>query len=215
VLELHVFLDGGSIWLILWIVLTILDKIWLDIVIVNIWFEYLIRIRYRIFNIWTLIRADLNPSKWIRSRIWPENIRTVFTLTYLHAMQPYLSSELSTSHQGCLMQQSLCSAALISTAYQPWYSVFLSQQNSHSRLISRRNILPNEMNAIRYCITVDEYDGGGWRENYMKYRVHCCMRFLSTREDPSILHPAVERRRLNKILRYTPSVLHPCKTVLN
>jgi hypothetical protein len=31
---------------------------------------------------------------------------------------------------------SLCSAELISTVYQPWNSVFLSQQNSHSRLIS-------------------------------------------------------------------------------
>jgi hypothetical protein len=38
-----------------------------------------------------------------------------------------------------------CSAALISTAYQPWYSVFLSQQNSHSRLISCRNSLPNRV----------------------------------------------------------------------
>jgi hypothetical protein len=37
-------------------------------------------------------------------------------------------------------------AELISMAYQPWYSVFLSQQNSHSRLISRRNSLPNRVN---------------------------------------------------------------------
>jgi hypothetical protein len=31
-----------------------------------------------------------------------------------------------------------CSAELISTAYQPWNSVFLSQQISHSRLISKK-----------------------------------------------------------------------------
>jgi hypothetical protein len=31
-----------------------------------------------------------------------------------------------------------CSAELISTAYQPWNSVFLSQQISHSRLISQK-----------------------------------------------------------------------------
>jgi hypothetical protein len=34
--------------------------------------------------------------------------------------------------------RSTCSAELISTAYQPWNSVFLSQQNSHSRLISKK-----------------------------------------------------------------------------
>jgi hypothetical protein len=34
--------------------------------------------------------------------------------------------------------QSPCSAELISTAYQPWNSVFLSQQISHSRLISQK-----------------------------------------------------------------------------
>jgi hypothetical protein len=33
---------------------------------------------------------------------------------------------------------SSCSAELISTAYQPWNSVFLSQQNSHSRFISHK-----------------------------------------------------------------------------
>jgi hypothetical protein len=38
-----------------------------------------------------------------------------------------------------------CSAELISTAYQPWNSVFLSHQNSHSRLISRINSLPNRV----------------------------------------------------------------------
>jgi hypothetical protein len=42
-----------------------------------------------------------------------------------------------------------CSAELISTAYQPWNSVFLSQKNSHSRLISRRNSLPNEVSVIQ------------------------------------------------------------------
>jgi hypothetical protein len=36
-----------------------------------------------------------------------------------------------------------CSAELISIAYQPWNSVFLSQQISHSRLISQKNSLPN------------------------------------------------------------------------
>jgi hypothetical protein len=36
-----------------------------------------------------------------------------------------------------------CSTELISTAYQPWNSVFLSQQISHSRLISQKNSLPN------------------------------------------------------------------------
>jgi hypothetical protein len=43
-----------------------------------------------------------------------------------------------------------CSAELISMAYQPWNSVFLSQQISHSRLISqkkKKNSLPNR--AVR------------------------------------------------------------------
>jgi hypothetical protein len=41
-----------------------------------------------------------------------------------------------------------CSAELISTAYQPWNSVFLSQQISHSRLISQKNSLPNRAFAF-------------------------------------------------------------------
>jgi hypothetical protein len=32
---------------------------------------------------------------------------------------------------------------LISLAYQPWYNVFLSQQNNISRFISRKNHQPN------------------------------------------------------------------------
>jgi hypothetical protein len=40
-----------------------------------------------------------------------------------------------------------CSAELISTAYQPWNSIFLSQQISHSRLINQKNSLPNR--AVR------------------------------------------------------------------
>jgi hypothetical protein len=35
-------------------------------------------------------------------------------------------------------QTTPCSAELISTAYQPWNSIFLSQQISHSRLISQK-----------------------------------------------------------------------------
>jgi hypothetical protein len=42
-----------------------------------------------------------------------------------------------------IIKQTPCSAELISTAYQPWNSVFLSQQISHSRLISQKNSLPN------------------------------------------------------------------------
>jgi hypothetical protein len=38
----------------------------------------------------------------------------------------------------CDHQHAPCSAELISTAYQPWNSVFLSQQISHSRLISQK-----------------------------------------------------------------------------
>jgi hypothetical protein len=45
-----------------------------------------------------------------------------------------------------------CSAELISTAYQPWNSVFLSQQNSHSRLISQKNSLPNRA-VVMECST--------------------------------------------------------------
>jgi hypothetical protein len=41
--------------------------------------------------------------------------------------------------------QAPCSAELISTIYQSWNSVFLSQQNNHSWLISRRNSLPNRV----------------------------------------------------------------------
>jgi hypothetical protein len=53
------------------------------------------------------------------------------------------------THQSHLLNrnQSPCSAELIRTAYQPWNSVFLSQQNSHSRLISRKNSLPNRVNG--------------------------------------------------------------------
>jgi hypothetical protein len=43
-----------------------------------------------------------------------------------------------------------CSAELISTAYQPWNDVFLSQQNSHSRLISQKNSLPNRAYKYNY-----------------------------------------------------------------
>ena len=38
-----------------------------------------IRIRYRMLNIRTRIRTDLNSSKRIRSQIRSENIRTIFT----------------------------------------------------------------------------------------------------------------------------------------
>jgi hypothetical protein len=51
----------------------------------------------------------------------------------------------SSEDQSLCGNHSPCSAELISTAYQPWNSVFLSQQNSHSRLISRRNSLPNRV----------------------------------------------------------------------
>jgi hypothetical protein len=47
--------------------------------------------------------------------------------------------------QSSFGKQPPCSAEFISTAYQPWNNVFLSQQNSHSRLISRRNSLPNRV----------------------------------------------------------------------
>jgi hypothetical protein len=40
-----------------------------------------------------------------------------------------------------------CSAELISTAYQPWNSIFLSQQINHSRFISQKNSLPNRAMA--------------------------------------------------------------------
>jgi hypothetical protein len=40
--------------------------------------------RYQMFNIRTQIRTDLNPSKRIRSRIRPENIRTIFIPTKHH-----------------------------------------------------------------------------------------------------------------------------------
>jgi hypothetical protein len=36
-----------------------------------------------------------------------------------------------------------CSLELIISTYQPWYNVFFPQQNSISRLISRRNHQPN------------------------------------------------------------------------
>jgi hypothetical protein len=39
-------------------------------------------IRYRMLNIRTRMLTDLNPSKWIRSRMRSKNIRTVFTLSY-------------------------------------------------------------------------------------------------------------------------------------
>ena len=41
-----------------------------------------------------------------------------------------------------------CSLDRISHAYQPWYSVFLSQQNSISRLISHRNDQANRMICV-------------------------------------------------------------------
>jgi hypothetical protein len=42
-----------------------------------------------------------------------------------------------------------CSLKLISPAYQLWYSVFLSQQNSINQLICRRNYQPN--NPMVWC----------------------------------------------------------------
>jgi hypothetical protein len=47
-----------------------------------------IRIRYRMLNIRTRIRTDLNPSKRIRSRIRSENICTVFIPTCTLSLPP-------------------------------------------------------------------------------------------------------------------------------
>ena len=56
------------------------DKIRLDDDITNISIQ--IRIRYRMLNIRTRIRTDLNLSKRIQSRIQSENIHTVFIPTH-------------------------------------------------------------------------------------------------------------------------------------
>jgi hypothetical protein len=49
-----------------------------DIDIINMDLSIRIPIWYRRLNIRTRIRVDLNSSKWIESRIWSENIRTIF-----------------------------------------------------------------------------------------------------------------------------------------
>ena len=64
----------------IWIVSTMPDRIRLDIDIINMRFEYsdtdmILDIEYQ-----TRIRTDVNHSKRIQSRMWSENIRTVFTL---------------------------------------------------------------------------------------------------------------------------------------
>jgi hypothetical protein len=53
-------------------------------------------------------------------------------------MYGHLESNLILFLIGSGNKWTLCSAELISTAYQPWNSVFLSQQISHSRLISQK-----------------------------------------------------------------------------
>jgi hypothetical protein len=62
---------------------------------------------------------------------------------YTHMLQPYVSNishvlDLCCSKCFILQVYSPCSAELIRTAYQPWNSVFLLQQISHSRLISQK-----------------------------------------------------------------------------
>jgi hypothetical protein len=49
-----------------------------------------------------------------------------------------------------------CSAELISTAYQPWNSVFLSQQNSHSRLIIKKQPAEQGHWQMHGVLNVDE-----------------------------------------------------------
>jgi hypothetical protein len=49
-----------------------------DIDIINMDLSIRIPIWYRRLNIRTRIWVDLNSSKWIESRIWSENIRTIF-----------------------------------------------------------------------------------------------------------------------------------------
>jgi hypothetical protein len=57
-----------------------------------------------------------------------------------------------------------CSLELISIAYQTWYNIFfLSQQNSFSRLISRRNHQPNSLETNRggWCGAQNQGNRGG------------------------------------------------------
>ena len=50
-----------------------------------------IRIQYRMLNIRTQIRIDLNPFKRIRCRIRSENIRTVFISSGQRSKSPFLA----------------------------------------------------------------------------------------------------------------------------
>jgi hypothetical protein len=70
---------------------------------------------------------------------------------YIHIYNASTQLRTATDYKWPQRKYSPCSVALISTAYQLWYSVFLSQQNSHSRLISRKNSLPTRV--MRNCVS--------------------------------------------------------------
>ena len=74
---------------------TMSDMIRLDIDICDL--SIRIRIRYRMLDIWTRIRTDLNPSKRIRFRIRSENIRTVFIPTQQSARRLEPSTRLDST----------------------------------------------------------------------------------------------------------------------
>jgi hypothetical protein len=65
-----------------------LNRIRLDIDIINIQFEYSDMNTLSDVEYLDLIRTDLNPSKRIRSRIRSENICTVFTLNLVKGERP-------------------------------------------------------------------------------------------------------------------------------
>jgi hypothetical protein len=53
---------------------------------------------------------------------------------------------------------STCSLEFISTVYQLWYNIFLSQQNNISRLIRRKNHQPNSLKqGLKIMITIGSF----------------------------------------------------------
>ena len=75
----HIF---GQIQIQIRIMSTMLDKIRLDVDIINIRFKYSDMDTVSDVNIRTRIRTDLNLSKRIQSRIWSKNICTIFIPAY-------------------------------------------------------------------------------------------------------------------------------------
>jgi hypothetical protein len=124
-------------------------------------------------------KKKMDTYKWTYKALTTVNTRAYAIGSYYICRWKPIESRLSLSILcatiGSLEQhQSLCSAELISTAYQPWNSVFLSQQISHSRLIrkkkERKRSWRCDQNRIRWGTEAAACGAGVWARNEIQHR---------------------------------------------